>query len=45
MRRVYDDLLATAIRRSDLADDLRAINVSLVLINRSAAVSGRPGRS
>lgn len=34
-RLVYDDLVATAITRTDLADDVRGINASLSLIRRT----------
>ena len=34
-RLVYDDLVATAISRSDLADDVRGINASLALIQQT----------
>ena len=35
IRLVYDDLVATAISRSDLADDVRGINASLALIKQT----------
>ena len=35
IRLVYDDLVATAISRSDLADDVRGINASLALIRQT----------
>ena len=35
VRLVYDDLVATAISRSDLADDVRGINASLALIRQT----------
>ena len=31
----YDDLVATAISRTDLADDIRGINASLALIKQT----------
>lgn len=34
-RLAYDDLAATAIGRSDLADDVRGINASLALIRQT----------
>lgn len=34
-RLVYNDLVATAISRSDLADDVRGINASLALIQQT----------
>lgn len=34
-RLVYDDLVATAISRSDLADDVRGINASITLIRQT----------
>jgi hypothetical protein len=43
----YDDLVATAISRHDLADDVRGINMSLDLIQqtRGGALPTGPGRS
>ena len=42
-RLVHDDLVATAISRADLADDVRGINASLAIIKQTRGGSWPTG--